>query len=66
MSERITADNVIGQCRLAQSRISGAPLQAKAPLPEPIKKIALTHMAINLTAVVLNVNIWLCAKAPPV
>jgi hypothetical protein len=33
-------------------------------LPEPNKKIALTHMAINLTAVVLYVNIWLRANGP--
>ena len=31
----------------------------------PVKKIALTHMAINLTAVVLYViNIWLRASSP--
>jgi uncharacterized membrane protein len=31
----------------------------------PVKKIALTHMAINLTAVVLYaVNIWLRARGP--
>jgi hypothetical protein len=37
---------------------------SQALLPEPIKKIALTHMAINLTAVVLYVNIWLRANGP--
>ena len=31
----------------------------------PVKKIALTHMAINLTAVVLYaINIWLRASGP--
>ena len=31
----------------------------------PVKKIALTHMAINLTAVVLYaINIWLRARGP--
>jgi uncharacterized membrane protein len=31
----------------------------------PVKKIGLTHMAINLTAVVLYaINIWLCASGP--
>jgi len=31
----------------------------------PVKKIALTHMAINLTAVVLYaINIWLRANGP--
>jgi len=36
----------------------------KGGLP-PVKKIALTHMAINLTAVVVYViNIWLRARSP--
>jgi len=31
----------------------------------PLKKVALTHMAINLTAVVLfAINIWLRASSP--
>ncbi len=33
----------------------------------PVKKIALTHMAMNLTAVVLYaINIWLRARAPQI
>jgi len=33
----------------------------------PVKKIALTHMAISLTAVVLYaINIWLRARAPQI
>ena len=37
-------------------------IRAGAP---PLKKVALTHMAINLTAVVLYaINIWLRASGP--